>query len=212
MDCNPPGYSVHGILQARILEWVVMPCFRGSSWPRDQTRVSYDSCIDWQVVLYHLRHLGGGTSSDSASFKCFQGRGAHCFLWHLCQLWTALTLESAFLLIGLVKLKFASPPNDFVTLVHLHSILLPLVQFGPLSVRRSLSCMSNIAMSVLTGFSQEAASLQEIDNPRARFLSYQILREILVTVTCALADSLGFFFRKHHLLRFLLSLALINIS
>ena len=39
MDCSPPGYSVHGILQARTLEWVVMPSSRGSSWPRDRTWV-----------------------------------------------------------------------------------------------------------------------------------------------------------------------------
>ena len=39
-DCNPPGFSVHGILQARILEWVAISFPRGSSWPRDQTRVS----------------------------------------------------------------------------------------------------------------------------------------------------------------------------
>ena len=38
MDCNLPGSSVHGILQARILEWVAMPSSRGSSWPRNQTR------------------------------------------------------------------------------------------------------------------------------------------------------------------------------
>ena len=41
MDCSPPGSSVHGILQARILEWVAIPFSRGSSWPRDQTRVSH---------------------------------------------------------------------------------------------------------------------------------------------------------------------------
>ena len=41
IDCNPPGSSVHhGILQARILEWVAIPFSRGSSWPRDQTQVS----------------------------------------------------------------------------------------------------------------------------------------------------------------------------
>ena len=33
MDCSPPGSSVHGILQARILEWVVVPSSRGSSQP-----------------------------------------------------------------------------------------------------------------------------------------------------------------------------------
>ena len=38
--CNLVGYTVHGILQARILEWVVMPCSRGSSQPRDRTQVS----------------------------------------------------------------------------------------------------------------------------------------------------------------------------
>ena len=40
MDCSPPGSSVHGILQARILEWVAIPFSKGSSWPRDRTRVS----------------------------------------------------------------------------------------------------------------------------------------------------------------------------
>ena len=41
MDCSLPGFSVHGILQARILDWVVMPSSRGSSRPRDQTLISY---------------------------------------------------------------------------------------------------------------------------------------------------------------------------
>ena len=45
MDCSPPGSFLHEIIQARILEWVVMPSFRGSSWPRDQTQASCDSCI-----------------------------------------------------------------------------------------------------------------------------------------------------------------------
>ena len=44
MDCTLPGSSVHGILQARILEWVAMPSSRGASQPGDQTCVSYVSC------------------------------------------------------------------------------------------------------------------------------------------------------------------------
>ena len=40
MDCSPPGSSVHGILQKRILEWVAIPFSRGSSQPRDRTWVS----------------------------------------------------------------------------------------------------------------------------------------------------------------------------
>ena len=40
MDCSLPGSSVHGILQARILEWVAIPFSRGSFWPRNQTHLS----------------------------------------------------------------------------------------------------------------------------------------------------------------------------
>ena len=40
LDCSPPGFSAHEILQARILEWVAISFSRGSSQPRDQTQVS----------------------------------------------------------------------------------------------------------------------------------------------------------------------------
>ena len=40
MGCSPSGSSVHGILQAEILEWVATPSSRGTSQPRDQTQVS----------------------------------------------------------------------------------------------------------------------------------------------------------------------------
>ena len=43
--CSLPGFSVHGILQARIMEWVAVPFTRESSWPRGQTNISYISCI-----------------------------------------------------------------------------------------------------------------------------------------------------------------------
>ena len=41
MECSLPDSSVHGILQARVLEWVAMPSSRGSSLPRDWTCISY---------------------------------------------------------------------------------------------------------------------------------------------------------------------------
>ena len=41
VDCSPPGSSVHGILQARILEWVAISFSRGSSQLRDRTQVSH---------------------------------------------------------------------------------------------------------------------------------------------------------------------------
>ena len=40
VDCSPPGSSVHGILQAKILVWVAIPFLRGSSQPKDQSWVS----------------------------------------------------------------------------------------------------------------------------------------------------------------------------
>ena len=51
-DCSLPGSSVHGILQARILEWIAVPSSRGSSQSRVRTRISYLSCIGRQV-LHH---------------------------------------------------------------------------------------------------------------------------------------------------------------
>ena len=52
MDSSPPGSSVHGILQVRILEWVAMPSSRGSSQPRDQTQMSHVSCIGRWILCH----------------------------------------------------------------------------------------------------------------------------------------------------------------
>ena len=43
VDCSPPGSSVHGILQARILEWVAMPSSRASFPPRDRIHIACSS-------------------------------------------------------------------------------------------------------------------------------------------------------------------------
>ena len=58
MDCSPPGSSVHGISQARILEWVAISFSRESSQPRNWTHVSYigrqilDHCAIWEAHKY----------------------------------------------------------------------------------------------------------------------------------------------------------------
>ena len=52
-DCSPQGSSVHGILQAKILEWVTMFSSSGSFWPGDRTL----TCTG-RKALYHWRHLG----------------------------------------------------------------------------------------------------------------------------------------------------------
>ena len=53
MDCNLLGSSVHGILQARILEWVAMPLSRGSS----QTQESNLGLLHYRQILYCLNYL-----------------------------------------------------------------------------------------------------------------------------------------------------------
>ena len=53
MNCSPPRSSVHGILQARTLEWVAISFSRGSSQPRGWTRISYVAYIG-RHILYQL--------------------------------------------------------------------------------------------------------------------------------------------------------------
>ena len=70
MDCSPPDSSVHGIFQARILEWVAMASSRGSSRPRDGTWVSCTGREDslplsllgspaWKTWLQGTKYLWG---------------------------------------------------------------------------------------------------------------------------------------------------------
>ena len=87
MDCNPPSSSVHGIFQARILEWVAISYSRGSSPPRDQIQASCISCnsrqilyhsATWKVCFWAMGHqvniqpqlsVMNWMSSDAASYK-----------------------------------------------------------------------------------------------------------------------------------------------
>ena len=69
MDCSPPGSSVMGVLQARILEWVAMPSSRGSSRPRDRIRIS---CIAGR--FYSLSEL---IANSIAEVPRHGGRNLH---------------------------------------------------------------------------------------------------------------------------------------
>ena len=55
-DCGPPGSSVHGILQARILEWAAVPFSMGSSQPRDRTHIPAAPALQEDSIL--LSHQG----------------------------------------------------------------------------------------------------------------------------------------------------------
>ena len=63
MDCSLPGSSVHGIFQARVMEWIAISFSRGSSWPRNQTRVS-------RIVGRHFYHLSYQGSSLNIPWHC----------------------------------------------------------------------------------------------------------------------------------------------
>ena len=69
MDCSPPGSSVHGILQARIREWVAIHSSRGFSQPRDRTRVSYVCCIG-NLALLEITEIR--TEESTLQMNCMQ--------------------------------------------------------------------------------------------------------------------------------------------
>ena len=66
-DCSPPGSSVHGIFQARVLEWVAISFSRGSSQPRDWTRVSHTAgrCF----IIWATREARNDSKDDPKSWK-----------------------------------------------------------------------------------------------------------------------------------------------
>ena len=103
-DCSPPGSSVHGILQARILEQVAISFFKGSSPPRDRTCISYVSCIG-RRVLYHQRHPGsplpgtGGVYSPPLNLS-WQVAGSIHRLWRERCCWALRGCSSCFWLLG----------------------------------------------------------------------------------------------------------------
>ena len=70
MDCSLPGSSVHGISQARILEWVAISFSRGSSQPRDPTGspASQSDCLLSDQPEKSIRHLGTHCSCQELWF------------------------------------------------------------------------------------------------------------------------------------------------
>ena len=63
MDCSPPGSSMHGIFQARMLEQVAISFSSGPSWPRDRN----PGLLHCRQTLYHLSHQG--TPNNSLNSK-----------------------------------------------------------------------------------------------------------------------------------------------
>ena len=86
MDCSTPGSSVHGSLQARILEWVAMPFSRGSSRPRDWTCTCCISYIaggfftHWATWEAHLSHIMNNSFFFYWSKIALQCSASFCYL------------------------------------------------------------------------------------------------------------------------------------
>ena len=70
MDCSPPGSSVHGIFQARILEWVVIPSSR--IFPIQGSNPRLLHILHWQVDSLPLSHRGNNVSYAAAAAKSLQ--------------------------------------------------------------------------------------------------------------------------------------------
>ena len=73
MDCSPSGSSVHGILQAKILECIAISFSSRSSWPRVWTWISYVCCIG-RRILYHWATWESLCIKWGSSFICFERR------------------------------------------------------------------------------------------------------------------------------------------
>ena len=66
MDCSPPGSSVHGIFQARVLEWVAISFSRGSSQPRDWTQVCHIAGRRFTVWATREANMTGVLKGDES--------------------------------------------------------------------------------------------------------------------------------------------------
>ena len=99
MNCSPPGFSGHGILQSEVLEWVAIPFSRESSLPRDWTQVSH---IAWDFFLLYCRFItvyvgiikhikraifkGWGKGKIKHSFNFLHGPPKH-FCYQIVEVW-----------------------------------------------------------------------------------------------------------------------------
>ena len=82
MDCSIPGSFVHGILQARIPEWIAMPFSRESSWSRDQAHISYISWFGRQVFTTSATWEASPTHEVQIRFLMWiQSKKCRLWIW-----------------------------------------------------------------------------------------------------------------------------------
>jgi len=79
MSCSPLGFSVHGILQTRILEWIAVSSSRGSFQPWDRTYVSL-CLLHWQADSLSLGYLRVFSKKKTSTFRWKDLRAAFDFI------------------------------------------------------------------------------------------------------------------------------------
>ena len=89
MDCSLPGFSDHGIFQARVLEWVAISFSRGFSWPRDRTQVS---CIAGYV--FDIRADSVSSSVFAVSMSWYEAVFTHLEALHTPYYWGLMVASS----------------------------------------------------------------------------------------------------------------------
>ena len=95
MDYNLPGSSVHGILQARILEWVAIPLPRGSSWPRDWIPVSCIAGRFFTIWATREALLCPDGRTEAHAGGSLATRCEHCLPWDWTSDWITMVLKQS---------------------------------------------------------------------------------------------------------------------
>ena len=127
-DCNPPGSSVHGILQARIPEWVAKPSSTGSSWPRVQLSVSLapalasgffsttweaHMCTYWHILVLRTYKALPKQWDYIMDILLHHGFSFHNTVWQFLQvIWYSFKFNIAWIIFMLWLHKFNNFPID----------------------------------------------------------------------------------------------------
>jgi len=93
LDCSPPGSSVHGIFQARMLEWVAISSPRGSSWPKDWTHFSFSLLCPALQVDSLPAELSGKPTNLPTEGQSHEKNSGPWFFCHQRHCWGEISLH-----------------------------------------------------------------------------------------------------------------------
>ena len=124
MNCSPPGSSVHGISQARLLEWIAISFSRGSSWPKGRTWLGLLYC--W-LILYCLSHQGHNIRSGPWCWPPSNTTSVARVCKTLCAITTAWFQETS----KRISKKINISKGEEVVTLHLNEAAVPISLKSP---------------------------------------------------------------------------------